>query len=564
MDIRHPDRLLLIGLDGLNWDLVEPFIRAGVMPHLARLRREGVWGPLTSVIPTQSATAWASFITGQNPARHGVFDFMSRQADGSYRHAKPDPATTLWSFLGRAGLRVGVLNFPVTYPPDAVNGFLVSGMLSPKGRTFTYPPALGDEMLAAVPGYRLDVEWQLYAGRETALLRACTDMTRLRAQAACWLQQRYRPDVLAAAFIAPDRLQHALWRRLDPTHPLHDPAPSTAEGRRAEALAGSVHRFYATLDEAVGQLVSASGDGTAVILLSDHGFQAAKWQFRVDEWLAERGWLVRQEGRSRLERLARQFDTPWVRRVRRKLVKDISRHLPTFAPGGTLDWSRSVAFGAWPAQQGIRLNVRDREPQGIVGQGTAYERLREEMSAALLETTEPLSGQRAVDRVWKREELYEAGGPFFDQMPDLVFSLRPGFSASPVRPTLWAPTGWASGDHSLEGLFVMWGQGVKSFSTASAPDESTRRDRPEIEARITGAELIDVAPTALYLMGLAVPDSMDGQVLVAALDGNLVTDNPVRRQAVGASIVATATEQPLTPGEEAELKQRLRGLGYLG
>jgi len=528
--------MLILGLDGLNWEILEPMLEAGVMPHLARLRQEGAWGPLTSVVPTQSATAWASFITGQNPARHGVLDFVVRQADGTYRHAKPNPAATLWHYLGRGGLRVGVLNFPVTYPPDPVNGFLVSGMLSPTGQTFTHPPALGPELLAEVPSYRLDLEWQLYNNQAGALLDDLVEMTRQRARAARYLRDRYEPDCLAVAFVGPDRLQHTLWRHLDPGHPHHDPA-------EAGVLAPAIHGFYATLDEAVGQLVAEAGRETTVIVLSDHGFQAAAWQFRVDDWLADQGWLARQAGRSRLTRLVRRFDTPWVRHLRRRLVKDISQHFAAFAPGGTVDWSRTVAFGPWNEQQGVRLNVRGREPEGIVAPGTDYESLRDEICRALLEATAPQTGLPVVAQVWRREEIYD--GPFLDEMPDLVLALHPPFAASPLQPGLWSPTGWGSGDHSLTGMTILRGPAI-------AP------------GRVEGSNLIDVVPTALYLLGQPLPASIDGQVLTPALDGAFVAAHPIRYQEAGdLGPEVTAVGEALTPEQEAEVQARLRGLGYL-
>ena len=531
------DRLLILGLDGLSWPLLEPLLAAEVMPNLARLRREGAWGPLTSVVPTQSAAAWATFLTGQNPARHGVVDFTVRQPDGSYRHAKPHPASTFWHHLAQAELRVGVFNFPVTYPPDPVpaGSFVVSGMLSPLGRTFTQPPALGADLLAAVPGYRLDVEWQLYAGRPEALLDDLTAMTHQRARAACYLRDRFDPDCLAVAFIGPDRLLHALWADLDPAHPRH-------AAERAAALRPRIHGFFRALDEAVGESVAAAGNGATILVLSDHGFQAATWQFRVDDWLESQGWLTRQAGRSRLERWARRLDRPWVRRVRKRLVTDISRHLTTFAPGGTLDWRRTVAFSAWNAQQGIRLNVRGREPQGVVEPGGAYEALRDEIQQALLAAVEPRGGQRVVDRGWCREEVYT--GPHFESMPDLVFTLRPGFASSPLQPGLWDSTGWGTGDHSPEGMGLLRGPGV-------------------VPGRLDGAALIDVAPTALHLLGRPVPDEMDGQVWVGALDPAWLAARPVRREAGAVPLASEIAGEALSPAEEAELQARLQGLGYL-
>jgi predicted AlkP superfamily phosphohydrolase/phosphomutase len=434
---RHATRLLILGLDGLAWPLMEPLLAAGVMPNLARLRHEGAWGPLASVVPTQSATAWASFITGQNPARHGVVDFMARQPDGSYRHAKPHPAATLWRHLGQAGVRVGVLNFPVTYPPDPVHGFLVSGMLALRGRTFTYPAALGDELLALFPEYRIDLEWQLHAGRERVLLQDLTEMTRQRVKAACYLFDRYQPECMAVAFVGTDRLQHALWRHIDPTHPHYNPS-------QAAALQDAIHGFYATLDGAIGRLVEAAGEETVVLAVSDHGFQAAAWQFQVDDWLEQQGWLVRQAGRSHLERWVRRLDTPWVRHLRRRLVKDISRHFATFAPGGTIDWSQTAASNPWVAQQAVRLNVRGREPLGIVSPGADYERLRDEIAQALMAATEPQTGLRrsmTKCRTW----CFHCGPVLRPALCSPISGRRPaGVRATTAWRGSWSPGGQAS------------------------------------------------------------------------------------------------------------------------
>lgn len=536
MSVKNRLRLLILGLDGLNWQLLDPLLEAGVMPHLARLRREGSWGTLASVLPTQSATAWASFITGQNPARHGVLDFMVRQADGTYRHAKPHPETTLWHHLGRKGLTVGILNFPVTYPPDPVNGFLVSGMLTPKGHTFTYPPSLGEELLTEVPAYRIDLEWQLYKGREHALLDDLVHMTRQRARAARLLWDRFAPHCLFVAFTEPDRLQHALWQHLDPAHPRY-------QAVRADSFAGSIHAFYSTLDQAIGDLTAGLNPDTPILILSDHGFQSANWQFQVNEWLAGCGWLVHQQGRSRLVNLVRRLDTPWVRHVRRRLVQDVSRHVNAFAPGGTIDWEQTVAFCPWNEQQAVRLNVRGREPHGIVDPGADAARLVDEIRQALLAATDPRTNLPVVDRVWKGQELYH--GPFVGQMPDLVFSLKPPFAASPLSPELWGSTRWGSGDHSLEGLFVAWGEAV-------AP------------GRVEGASLIDVAPTALHLLGQPVPSSMDGQVLTGVMTDTFLAAHPVRFEDIPIPPpVFPSGGEALTAQEQAEVQERLRGLGYL-
>jgi predicted AlkP superfamily phosphohydrolase/phosphomutase len=208
-----------------------------------------------------------------------------------------------------------------------------------------------------------------------------------------------------------------------------------------------------------------------------------------------------------------------------------------------VDWSRTVAFGPWNAQQGVRINVRGREPQGIVAPGADYESLRDEIRCALLEATAPQTGRPVVAQVWNREEIYD--GPFLDEMPDLVLALRSPFAASPLQPGLWSPTGWGSGDHSLTGMTILRGPAV-------AP------------GRVEGSELIDVVPTILYLLGQPLPAALDGRVLTRALDRAFVAAHPIRHLEPGDhGPAAGLAGEVLTPEEEAEVQARLRGLGYL-
>ncbi|MEW5988257.1 MAG: alkaline phosphatase family protein, partial [Chloroflexota bacterium] len=445
-----PPRLLLIGLDGVNLHLLHHLLPPAVMPTLRGLMAGGAAGPLTSVFPTHSAAAWASFVTGQTPAGHGVFDFMARQSDGRYRHAQPDPQTTLWHTLGQAGYRGGVLNFPVTYPPMPVNGWLVSGMLSPNLDTFTYPAELAGELKAAFPDYLLDVEWKLFDGDPVGLLSKLTAMTQQRGRVARYLLAGEPLDYLAVAFIATDRAQHALWRYLEPDHPYFD-------AKAAEWLRPALHHFYHTLDEAVAGLLDCVEPETTVIVLSDHGFQSAAWQFHANDWLAQQGWLVYEQGRRQVERLLRRLDAPAVQQFRRRLFPNVSRYIASLAPGGVVDWTRTRAFCPWNFHQGIRLNLRGRDPGGIVDCGDAPQSLRD-VSTALLESRHPSTGLPVVASVYHTAELY--AGPYLAAMPDLVFDLRPNFAPGLHRQTLFEPTGWASGDHAREGFIVIQGAGV--------------------------------------------------------------------------------------------------------
>ena len=115
-------KTLVIGLDGAPYDLIKQWSQTGEMPHLARLIARGRFGVLRSTIPVHSPTAWASYITGLNPGKHGVFDFVRREEDGyQLRVIRADQiaGASLWKLLSEGDRRVGIMNVPMTYPPEA-------------------------------------------------------------------------------------------------------------------------------------------------------------------------------------------------------------------------------------------------------------------------------------------------------------------------------------------------------------------------------------------------------------------------------------------------------------
>lgn len=529
----EPPRLMLIGVDGVDLRLVRELLPREAMPNLNAFLDRGAGGPLESVFPTHSAAAWSSMMTGLTPAGHGVFDFQTRSPDGRYRHAAPDPDLTLWRRLNRLGWRTGVYNFPVSYPPMALDGWMVSGMLTPDARRSSYPLELADALLAEIPDYQIDLEWVLYEGRLPALLRDLAELNRRHARAARFLLARQPVDLFAAAFIATDRAQHAIWSRLDPLHPAY-------REDQAAALLPAIVDFYRGLDDALGEMIAFAGLHTTLIFLSDHGFQSAAWQFHVDGWLADHNWLAYAGSPgSRLARQARRLEGPRLRALRRKLLPDLSRRAAVLAPGGTLDWSRTLAYGPWNFHQGVRLNLRGREVSGIVEPGPPAEHLLEEIRQALLAERHPQTGAAVVRAVFRTSELYS--GPYLPQMPDLVFDLLPNFAPGVHQESLYAPTGWVSGDHSLYGMLAAGGPGVR-------PGE------------IRSARLVDIAPLALKAFGASSDelDSLYGRPLPE------ISPEPLPASGRGAATAPqTGAAGNLTPEEEAALLEHLRNLGYL-
>lgn len=548
-------RVMVIGFDSASWMSVDPLLEAGRMPNLNRLVENGVRGALQSTIPYVSAPAWASFATGSNPGRHGVFDFMHKDPRGygmSVVNANSVRLPTLWDLLSAQGLRVGVLNVPVTFPPRPVNGAMVTGVLTPDlDSEFTHPPELKDRLLTAIPDYILEPTLSGIVSREEMkerLLRETVQAAERRADAARLLLDEVADwDFFAVIFTGLDRLQHYLWDDADPHHPLHDPAS-------AERFGGAIEAHYEQLDRLLGELLEEGDSETTVIVMSDHGMTSVHQFFFPNQWLAREGYLhwhrrrasdLLDQGRQILRRIGL---AELAKKIRGWIFPgwEGPRQLRSAAFARDVDWAQTRVF--WATDNGFWLNVKGREPRGIIDPGAEYDALCAELKRKLLSLRDPMYDQPVISEVWRRDELYD--GPYTSVGPDLrvvwneIASERRAYSAASE---LWGDDvfGYTPivGDHVRDGVLVASGRGTRSGEV------------------VQGATLLDLAPTILYLLAQPVPDHMDGQVLWDLLDPALASAQTEVRESFEAS--DRSHEAGYTGDEEIKVEQRLHELGYL-
>lgn len=524
---------LIIGIDGINLDLINRLLPRTTLPTINSLKETCLYGDLRSVIPTHSASAWASFFTGQTPAGHGVFDFKNRLPDGRYRHAKPDFKNTFWHQLGEHGYRVGVYNFPITYPPEHINGWMVSGMLSSDLNKFAYPEELNKVILKNFPEYILDIEWVLYEDKPDKLIQDLTLMVDQRGQVGRFLLENYPVHCFAFAIIASDRALHPLWRFLDPHHPAYD-------HDQAHKLQPAIYELFFTIDNVLANILQTVKNDPNLILLSDHGFHQSFWQFNVNSWLESNGWLVSEGSTRNFVSWIRNIETPKIRNLRRQILPDMSRHVSAFSPSGTVKWQKTVAFCPWTFNQGIRLNVKGRESHGIVSPGQEFENLRDEISDALLSMRNPATGAAVISLVEKTEQVYS--GNYINKMPDLIFDVQPGYAIGTHRHQLFEHTGWVSGDHNLEGFVLI-------------------KSKEKTASKLVDARLIDIAPSILSTFGIQTPNYMDGKPLgIYSSMNNSPTALPSSSKDNSIDLIPV---DDLSTEEEEDLLNQLRNLGYM-
>ena len=520
-------RFLLIGLDGAEPALVELWMDEGRLPNLAALRASGAYMPCPSTTPHATFPAWTTCVTGVNPGKHGVFDF-TELAEGEYAirftNATYRAAPAIWKVLSDAGKRVCVLGVPATYPPEEVNGIMVSGFDSPVctavDASFVYPPSIYPE----VRNWRFAdfQETDIGPGWHDRALPKLLDGIATKERIATKLLAREPWDFFMLVFGESDTVAHHFWLHHDPNSPRHRPGHEHA-----------IRQVYERLDDAVGELVQAAGDDVTIGVVSDHGFGGAgTGVVHVNNWLAENDHLTFTPGRESLLKKMALAVVPerWRGAVFRRF-KGLASRAESRSRFAGIDWSKTTAWSEelnyFPS---VRVNLKGREPEGQVDPENYVE-----FCDALCRQLEDWA---PVGRAWRRDELYE--GPCAERAPDIVleFALEEGYSHSCLR-----SRGGAS-FRRIEPHEHLGGK-ERGMNGNHRPTGVLFLSQPSVA---TDSSLLDVAPTIYATMDVAGPP-MDGTSLLGE----------ARERAEEA---AAQQETAYTPEQEAAIEERLRNLGY--
>lgn len=542
-------RVLIIGLDGATFDLILPWVRTGCLPAFKKLMEGGAWGELESTMPPLTGPAWSSFMTGKNPGKHGIYDFMCRKP-GSYEwmthNATRRKGPSFWRLLGEQGKKVIIFNVPVTYPPEEVNGVMVSGYLTPPRATdFVFPPALKQELERRVGLGSTFFPGATYSlGREQKFIQAVDEMTDRTIRAMDFLMGTFPWDCFVGVFQSPDLMQHCLWQDL------HHPD----RGRAFLEL-------YQKIDHYLGRLISSLDDRTLLIVLSDHGFGDLRKQVFLNTWLLSKGFLkLKPTITGRMKRMLFRlgFAPMKLHQLSVRLGFDLSNELMenrdslfSFLGRVTLslsdvDWERTKAYSMGNMGY-IFVNLRGREPKGVVAPGEEYQKVRNEITEALYDMKDPEIGEAIVERVLTREEIFR--GPCLPEAPDLFpaprgfrYHLRGDYVFLSNR---WVEKLWLiSGFHREKGIFLAGGDHIKRGK------------------EIQGLRIIDIAPTILAFMGVPIPSDLDGRYLADMFQEAFLPE--VTPWYNGPFEERDREERVFSDEEEDEIRRKLKSLGYIG
>jgi predicted AlkP superfamily phosphohydrolase/phosphomutase len=453
-------KVCVIGLDGASPVLINKWIDD--LPAFQQFRDEGLWGYSIPPLPAQTPVAWTTFMTGQNPGKHGIFSFIQREV-GSYQRRIASPSAikseTLWQILSAHGKRVGVLNVPMS-SYEHINGFMIPGFLDHQ-EGVPQPAWLRRDIAMrfhkqTIPG---DLETEVLAearSNPTRLLNRIDEITDLNAEVSLHLLEQESWDFFMTVFMGTDRVGHFFWKYADPSHPMflkHD-------------FSSRVKRYYERIDSILQRFLKRVPPQTLVILVSDHGFCPVSREVFLNNYLQQLGCLQVHEGKI-----------------------DVAA-------------SQAVAYGYGD----IWLNVAGREPSGVVRQGAEYNRVRDRI-IQFLEVLQ-IEDHNPIQKVVKREEVY--WGSYLTEAADLIAIFHHQWQAA-RRPEI--------AQHSESGGYYnpnpLWSGGHDGTHNPQDVPGILGFLGSNVNTRLPfkHAYLRDLAPTILSLLGVPVPREMDGTIL---------------------------------------------------
>ncbi|GAC1508584.1 MAG: alkaline phosphatase family protein [Ktedonobacteraceae bacterium] len=469
-------RVLIFGVDGLTFRVLHPMMQNGHLPNFQALVHDGIEAVLESKYPPLTPPGWMSLATGLKPAKHGVYDFWEYdERDGDRLVTRRKGGKAIWNLLSEQGKKVIVVNVPFTYPPDLVNGIMVSGIPGTMRGNFTHPTAFREELLDQIPDYRIEEQYDEVRQGKLTPIQAALHLIEKRIEIMHYLLEKKEWDFAFITFRSTDYLQHLCWEEILAQEP-------------------QVMRYYQLLDEALGSARASLGSDGTLFGVSDHGFQGATVKFAMNEFLFRNKWF--QSGRlmhrpsELISMLGKQALNQFGlleqgRRLKNRFYHQSIERVPYLTRQEQMNAGVSM-----PSSSSIAGSFADLHISRLLSTQEMNDLHRD-----LMDLTDPTNGHKLIDAIYGTEVFGQ--GPYQLQEEHLLLLPSEGYTFTPVlgRPWLWEREKRLLGTHQKDGVLYVCG--------------------PAIKAGVKGmsAEIYDIVPTVLRVMNLPQPDDLDGGVI---------------------------------------------------
>jgi len=366
-------RVIIIGIDGVPYNLMKDLSDKGVMPNFRELRKDGMFAKVSASIPDVSSVSWSSIITGKNPGEHGVYgftDIIEGTYTISYHSSRKLRAQPFWQIKGSD--KYVIINVPSTYPASKLNGFMVTGFVSPDLERAVYPSHYIS--LLEKFGYKTDIDLSIANKSKLLLFKELYETLDARVRLYRYLWKNMDWNVFMFVITGSDRLEHFLWNAyIDEENKWHK----------------KFLEFFKVVDFVIGEISSKMNENDSLIILSDHGMELKKFNVNLNTILEMEGFLY---------------------------LGDRGRNFNSIEYG-------TKAFALDPGR--IYVNLYGRYPRGSVKNSEV-----DDVVTDLINLFSDLKyeDRKVIRKIYRREEIYR--GPFLEKAPDLILVPNSGFNLS--------------------------------------------------------------------------------------------------------------------------------------
>jgi len=503
-------KVVVIGLDGATWDLVLPWVEEGELPAFRKLIREGAYGNLESTIPPITPAAWTSIFTGVNPGKHSVFGFIKRKEDSYFVRpvsSQDKKVKSIWHLLSERGRKMVLINIPFTYPVDRVKGIMISGLGTPsRNSNFTHPPEFKQQLLRKFPNYYIDFNEDLIlrSSDKSFILEQIKAVTATQIKVGKYLFENEDWHLFTIVVRSPDTIQHYYWNDQE-----------------------TILEYYRQADEFMQWVMAGMTTDTTLLVCSDHGFFGVSTRVHINNWLDRLNLLQLNKVRNGLwnkllpsaETLHRILAKFGFRRLvwnlkRSQLLEIVMKHFvhsEGFQYIFDIDWLKTKACFLEASAGIININLKGREPQGVVEE-EEFEALREYIIKEALKLVDPATSHNVIKGAYKGNEVYFGES---SNIPDVLLLANEGYRLVGVynrAGDIFEPEKELTGNHYRTGIIAAYGRGIRRGG------------------RIKVASVYDVTPIILQLMGIPIPNYMDGAPSEQLLDADVLALKPSSRK----------------------------------
>lgn len=473
------NKVLLIGLDGATFRVLNRAFELGYMPNLYKVANQGIRRELIAPLPAESPISWPVIVTGCNPAKTGIFGWydLTHPLQLKIESSKKIRGKAIWDILGSYGLKSIIINVPMTYPPYPINGIMISGFPNPYNNLIAHPPHVQKKLQKIFPDYKIEptkIALDYSEINEEVFMKEIVDITRVRTELCLYLMENYEWDFLFIVYTELDRVQHVFYT--DNTQVPHSIL---------------LLKYLQFLDKCIGKILEKISRETTVIITSDHGFEEMKKYIAINNFLERKGYLKRSlkyiPQKWYILTLLRKLKIPFTYQIALKMLYKFSflGNITSNLDQQVIDMKRTKAYCP---------------DLGYIY--TKDEKLLDSLIRELYNLRDPETNKLIIKKVYKREEIFS--GPFLDAAPSLLIIPEEGYEVRPWGPAVIFSREFLSpnkrGSHygyaSRLGVFIF-------HSLMREFDKSYDVIRAE-----------DICPTILSLFNLPIPSRLDGRTLI--------------------------------------------------